>query len=236
MRIAVTRPAEDAGPLKARLEALGHDVIVVPLLMILPRQDVPIPDRPWQAIVCTSANGIRSLSGHDHLKSVRMLTVGPQSLAAARRAGFARTEAHGGNVDGLAAFIRGSLDPAAGPILYLSGSETAGDLEAQLKVAHFDCERSILYDAVPAASFGPIASALRERNVDAVLLYSPRSARIWRSLVEAEDLGEAAAVPHYLCLSPNVAAQLPPAWRLHVAATADDTAMMALLEQTAGTR
>ena len=110
MRIAVTRPEEDAGPLTAKLEALGHTVVMAPLLEIRPRDRVTIPDLPWQAVAVTSANGIRALGTGHGLTSFRTLTVGPQSLKAATAAGF-RAEAHGGDVNGLAAFIRAALDP-----------------------------------------------------------------------------------------------------------------------------
>lgn len=236
MHIAITRPAEDAAPLKAKLEALGHEAIVTPLLTIVPRDRVVIPEQPWQAIVATSANGIRSLDNAAHLKSIRMLTVGPQSLKAAQSAGFARAEAHGGDVKGLAAFIRETLKPDDGPILYLSGAATAGDLEALLTEAGFSCTRIILYDAVAAPSLGETGQALHGGQIDAVLLYSPRTARLWRSLIEAEGLMEAAQRPDYFCLSRNVAAVLPQDWRLHIALTPDEPAMLALLEQTAGTR
>ena len=231
MRIAVTRPEEDAGPLRARLEAMGHDVTVTPLLAIKPRDSVSIPSLPWQAVAVTSANGIRALPAAHGLASIRTLTVGPQSLKAALAAGL-RAEAHGGDVNGLAAFIRDALDPAQGPILYLSGSETAGDLEAQLKGAGFECHRLVLYDAVPAHSLGAMGNAIRKGAIDAVMLYSPRSAKIWRQLVEAENLDTPAAQIHHLCLSRNVAAVLPEAWKKAVAASPDEAAMLALLDQT----
>ena len=236
MRIVITRPAEDAAALRAKLETLGHEVMVTPLLAIVPRRDVVIPDRPWQAIAVTSANGVRVLTDPERFAFIRVLTVGPQSLEAARKAGFTRAEAHGGDVNGLARFMRDELDPANGPILYLSGAETAGDLEAQLSAAGFDCLRVVLYDAVPATSLGGTGAALGQSLVDTVVLYSPRTARIWHALVEAEDLAAEAARPHYLCLSKNVAAALPQAWRLHVAATPDEAAMLALLDQIARTR
>jgi uroporphyrinogen-III synthase len=231
MRIAVTRPEEDAGPLRAKLEALGHDVTVTPLLEISPRGDVTIPHLPWQAVAVTSANGIRALALPHGLESIRTLTVGPQSLKAALAAGLT-AEAHGGDVNGLAAFIRGNLDPAKGPILYLSGAETAGDLEAQLKAAGFACHRLVLYDAVPACTLGETGGAMRSRLVDAVMLYSPRSAKIWRGLVETERLDAQAAEIRHLCLSRNVAAVLPEAWAKAVAASPDEAAMLALLDQT----
>lgn len=233
MRVAVTRPEEDAGPLTARLEAMGHAVVMAPLLAIRPRLGVTIPDLPWQAVAVTSANGIRALPPGHGLTSFRTLTVGPQSLKAATAAGF-RAEAHGGDVNGLAAFIRAELDPKAGPILYLSGSETAGDLEAQLTAAGFGCHRCILYDAVPAKTLGPVEGVLRTGALDAVLLYSPRSARIWRGLVEQAGLAAAAASVTHLCLSRNVATVLPEEWTRTTAATPDETAMLALLEQIGG--
>jgi uroporphyrinogen-III synthase len=230
MRIAITRPEEDAAPLKARLEALGHDVIAAPLLAIEPRDGVSVPDRNWQAIAVTSANGIRTLPDLPHLKSIRMLTVGPQSLKAALAAGF-NAEAHGGDVHGLAAYIREHLDPAHGPILYLSGAETAADLELQLKEAGYDCQRLVLYDAVPADSLGAVNDALRNGQMDAVMLYSPRTARIWRRLVERALPSGQVPMPLHLCLSRNVAAVLPEAWPRVVAQSPDEAAMMALLEQ-----
>lgn len=236
MRIAVTRPREDAQPLKDKLENLGHEVIVTPLLAIVPRAGVTIPDRPWQAIAATSANGIRALPDIKRLQSIRMLTVGPQSLKAARDAGFRNAEAHGGDVEGLARYMRNALDPADGPILYLSGAETAGDLAAQLEAGGFEYARVVLYDAVPAHSLGHAGDALRVGEIDAVLLYSPRTARIWLELVRSQLLESEAGLPHYFCLSRNVAAVLPEVWNRHVAATPDEAAILRLLDEMTRTR
>lgn len=236
MRVIVTRPEEDAGPLRQTLEALGHSVILQPLMTIAPRAGVTIPTRPWQAVVATSANGIRALSDPAALHGLPLLTVGPQSLKAAQDAGFPRAEAHGGDVDGLAAHVIDTHRPADGPILYLSGAETAGDLQGRLSAAGFDCHRLVLYDAVPATQLGEAAQALRHGSADAVLLYSPRSARIWVRLVEAEELkAEAAALPS-LCLSRNVAAALPEGFTVLVAEKPENAAMLRLLEELRRTR
>ena len=230
MRIAVTRPEEDASVLGAKLEAMGHEVIAAPMITIRPRRDAVIPELAYQAIAVTSANGIRALARPDQLKSFRVLTVGQQSLAAANTLGLA-AEAHGGDVNGLAAFIRAGLDPAAGPILYLSGAETAGDLEGQLKSAGFDCRRAVLYDAVPSPTLGQAESAIRQGRLDAVLLYSPRTARIWQGLIAAAGLQDQSAGVRYFCLSRNVAAVLPEGCKVQVAASPGEAALLALLEQ-----
>jgi len=207
---------------------------MAPLLEIRPREGVSIPALPWQAVAVTSANGIRALPEGHKLQHFRVLTVGPQSLKAATAAGL-KAEAHGGDVNGLAAFIRGELTPEAGPILYLSGAETAGDLAAQLTEAGFDCHRVVLYDAAPATTLGAAEDALRAGRLDAVLLYSPRSAKIWRGLVEAAGLAPQAARLRHLCLSRNVAAALPPDWTSGVSESPDEAAILRLLEQSGRT-
>lgn len=236
MNIIITRPEEDGSPLKAKLEAMGHRVILMPLLRIVPRTRAFIRKLPYQAVVATSANGIRAITGHPELKSIRMLTVGPQSLKAAKDAGFLKAEAYGGDLEGLVAHIRKALPPSAGPILYLSGNETAGDLEGQLTKAGYECWRSIVYDAVQAKDPGPAEAALREGKADAVLLYSPRSARIWCKIMWDAGLAEEAASTHYYCLSRNVAATLPKTWSRTVAKSPDEAALLALLEPAYGTR
>lgn len=230
MRIAVTRPEEDSGPLQAKLEAMGHEPVAVPLLTIAPRPRVVIPERRWQAVAVTSANGIRALPDGALPKSLRMLTVGPQSLKAALAAGY-RAEAHGGDVHGLARFIRDNLCYEDGPVLYLSGQETAGDLEGQLNAAGFECVRVVLYDAVPASTLGVAEALLSQGLLDGVLLYSPRSAKIWRGLVEKAGFTKESERLQHFCLSPNVAAVLPENWHRRVASSPDETAMLALLEQ-----
>jgi uroporphyrinogen-III synthase len=153
-----------------------------------------------------------------------MLTVGPQSLAAARQAGFGTSQAQGGDVEGLARHIGDTLDPAHGPILYLSGAETTGDLEVRLTRLGFAVDRVVVYDAVAATSLSGAGIA----DHDGVLLYSPRTARIWVSLA-----GETARLLHHYCLSENVAAVLPAPWRKSVAMRPDEAAMLALLDHNA---
>ncbi len=216
----------------ARLAALGHQAIALPLLKIVPRPGIRIPERDYQAICVTSANAIRALGEPGALAAVPMLTVGPQSLHAAREAGFAKAEAHGGDVRGLADFIIRNLDPPRGPILYLSGAETSGDLEGRLREAGFDITRLVLYDAVAIAH----AALPSLGDYDGVLLYSPRSARIWAALVVVAGQEEAARTLTHYCLSANVAAALPPSWPATVAEKPEEAAMLALLDPSPRTR
>ncbi|HZO97441.1 MAG TPA: uroporphyrinogen-III synthase [Gaiellaceae bacterium] len=57
MRVIVTRPRAQAGPLVARLEALGHEVVECPLIEIERTSDEPIDCAGYEWAVVTSPNG-----------------------------------------------------------------------------------------------------------------------------------------------------------------------------------
>jgi uroporphyrinogen-III synthase len=227
MQLIITRPEVDALPLKAKLESLGHSAILAPLLKIVPRPDVYIPPLAYQLICATSANALKSIHLDDDIKKIPLLTVGPQSLATAHEEGFKSCESRGGDVNGLTAYVAANFNPKNGPILYLSGAETSSNLRALLKASGFAVERVIIYDAIIQTP-PEIDEALAKAN--GVLLYSPRSARIWHDLMVNSKLEKQAATPIYFCLSDNVAKILPQPWQRRVAKTPDEAAMLALLD------
>jgi uroporphyrinogen-III synthase len=225
MRLLVTRPSEDAHPLKEKLERLGHAVIVSPLLEIVPRRDVEIPSSNYQLIALTSANAIRCLAADKHLLGLRplpVLAVGPQSAAAARHAGFAEITEAGGDGEGLARHIIAHAKPDAGPVLYLSGQDTASDFAGRLARQGFAVTRVIAYEARPATTLAAEAA-----RAEGVLLYSPRSARLWLDL--AAKRAVAADVMMHFCLSPNIAAILPDGFARRVPARPDEEALLEII-------
>ena len=228
MRLIVTRPSEDSGPLAERLRAMGHEPVVAPLIEIVPREGATIPKAAWQAIAITSANGARALAPGHGLEAVPYLPSGAQSKAASLAAGFTSVTAAGGDVMRLASHMAATLDPARGPILYLSGNETAGDLEGLLKAKNFTVVRIVLYDAVATDHLPESLSSFSGNT--AVLLYSPRTARIWASLAAARPGIE--SLPHF-CLSANVAQALGPAYITRIAGEPTDRGMLALLNEGA---
>jgi uroporphyrinogen-III synthase len=227
MRLIITRPEDDAAALKAKLERLGHSAIPAPLLKIVARPAPAIPKANYQLICTTSANALKFFDAPDELKKIPLVTVGPQSLTAAKTAGFTFCEAHGGDARGLASHIIKNYNPEKGPILYLSGAETSADLQGLLTAQKFNVERLVIYDAVSQTPEG-LAQAFA--SADGVLLYSPRSARIWCDIIATSGLETAAAFPIYFCLSDNVANILPRHWQKRVAKTPDEAAMLALLD------
>ena len=228
MKLLVTRPLDDAGPLAQKLQSLGHEAVIVPLLAIKPRENVLLPDGPFQAVCTTSANGLVCKADLSHLLALPFHAIGSQSAAAARQAGFTHVSDKGGNVEGLAQYICRHAKPGAGPILYLSGAETSGDLEGKLKARGFSVVRAVVYDAVPET-----IADLAERIswADGVLLYSPRTAKIWQVEVAIAEANLSAEKLMHFCLSANVAAQLPKHWPRSVSESADENGMLSMLDR-----
>src|ERR1043166_8938182 len=89
MRLLVTRPEEDAARTAQALRARGHAVLIAPLLRIEAIEaDL---SGSWTAVLMTSANAARALSGHRQAAALLRLpafTVGDRTAEAARAAGF----------------------------------------------------------------------------------------------------------------------------------------------------
>jgi len=239
MRILVTRPREDADGLVAALTARGHDVLLEPLLTIVPRAAVDWPPghERAQALLVTSANGVRAFARADPRRDLPVYAVGAASAAAAGEFGFRAVVSAEGNVDDLAALVRRRLDPAAGPLLHSAAATPAGDLQGALAVADFTVLRAVLYDARPAEALSPESTrAINEGSIDAVTLFSPRTAAAFASLMEAAGLAPACWQIAALCLSPAVASEIAGlTWRrVVVAARPEQAALLAALDGLAG--
>ena len=65
MHVLVTRPAEDAEPLKARIEALGCKVSLAPLMEIVPNEIAPDHMDGATALIATSGNATVDLYLND---------------------------------------------------------------------------------------------------------------------------------------------------------------------------
>jgi uroporphyrinogen-III synthase len=229
MKLLVTRPVDDAQPLAEKLEGLGHEAILIPLLKIEARQGVSIPRGPFQASCVSSANGLLAKADLSPFHHTPFFAIGPQSALEARRMGFSHVHDKGGNVEGLVRTMCKSLKPENGPILYLSGAETTGDLEGKLKAEGFTVSRVIVYDAAPCA-VTDLPDLLA--GADGVLLYSPRTAKLWAQQVQQAQCGKAIENVTHFCLSANVAANLPQGWIKRTSRTPDENGMLTLLDQT----
>jgi uroporphyrinogen-III synthase len=86
VRVIVTRPRDQAGPLVTRLEELGHDVVACPLIEIEPFAD-PIDVDGYEWVIVTSPNGARELVKRARGELPKVAAVGPGTAETLRELG-----------------------------------------------------------------------------------------------------------------------------------------------------
>src|SRR5438105_6348219 len=88
VKVIVTRPRAQAGPLVERLEALGHEVVECPLIEIVPTGDEPVDTSGYDWVVLTSPNGAEHFVRRRSGPLPRVAAVGPGTAEALRTHGI----------------------------------------------------------------------------------------------------------------------------------------------------
>ncbi|MBM3509185.1 MAG: uroporphyrinogen-III synthase [Alphaproteobacteria bacterium] len=236
MRVLITRPESDSAALAAELGARGHQTLLQPLLVIVPT-GAAVDLAGVQAILATSANGIRALAAATAERRVPLYAVGDTSAATARASGFTDVASAAGDVAALVAVVAAALRPEDGRLLHVAGADIAGDLQAMLRAKGFTVDRVVLYRAIPAAALEPaIGDALKAARIDAVLFFSPRTARTFAKLASVAGIVPALGATAAICLSRAVAAEIEALrWRtVKIADRPDRAALIAALSTLAG--
>lgn len=240
MRLLITRPAEDAAPLVKMLKAQGHECVLSPLLSIV-AEDAGAKDlaahkvKDIQALIVTSANGVRAFAKADKRRSFKVMAVGDASAQAATSAGFKSVETASGDVDTLASLIKEKCAPKKGKLLHIAGSKVAGDLKGLLEKDGFVYERIILYRADKADRLSlTIQKEIRMSLIDGVLLYSPRTGASFVELLEKSGLKNHAKNMVVYGLSAAVRSKIKDvAWKdVKIAASPDQDALLACIQET----
>jgi uroporphyrinogen-III synthase len=86
VRVVVTRPRDQAGPLVARLEELGHEVVECPLIEIEPIAG-PVDVEGYDWVIVTSPNGARELLNRARGALPKLAAVGPGTAETLRELG-----------------------------------------------------------------------------------------------------------------------------------------------------
>lgn len=183
MHILLTRPESDSIKLARELRAAGHVVTIEPLLEVT-FHNQPIPDISGaQALVFTSANGVRAFARLSEDRSLAVVTVGATTAQAARDQGFTQVTAAGGNVESLGDMLAEAFNPTQGRLVHIAGSAIAGNLKGRLESLGFDVTREILYETTAATSLSDsLIGQIKAQEIDLMLFFSPRTAQTFANL------------------------------------------------------
>ncbi len=206
MRLLLTRPRAESVALAAELHAAGFETLTAPMIEIETLANAALELQGAQALLATSANGVRALATATPTRGLPLYAVGRATAGAARDAGFGTVESADGDVGALAGLVRARLDPAAGALVHAAGTVVAGDLSGLLTAAGFTVRRAVLYRARAVTALNSAtASALAGGTIDGALFFSPRTARTFVTLAQEAGLaGHVQGVTAY-CMSVAVA-------------------------------
>ncbi|MBE7636248.1 hypothetical protein GUA87_05290 [Sneathiella sp. P13V-1] len=234
MKLLITRPMSAAREMKSALETMGHDVILSPLLEISFRNTEPLDIEKVQALIVTSANGVKGLVRATENRSIPVYAVGDKSAAVAKQSGFEKIFSANGDVDDLARLIKERLPEDGGTLVHAGGARLAGDLGGDLQKAGYSYRREILYDAHDAEGLTPVAlSELKAGKLDGVLVFSPHTAKVLKQIIDADKLYDHISKLSIWCLSQNVANALSDlqAGQIFVAEHPTEKDLLALIEK-----
>lgn len=210
MEMLITRPLPDAEATRERLNALGIEADIAPMMS---RQNLPfhVPSpEGFAAIALTSTNALRSLVDANLVAPFvdkPLFAVGDRTANEARALGFKDVTAAEGTLGTLVTAL--ARAKPAGPIFYPAGKHLSGDLAHALAPHGHMVVTVPVYEMVAEEAITPdVAAKLVAGQFGAALFYSRRTAEIFCDVVSPVLAPELRRALPVLCLSENVASPL----------------------------
>ena len=228
-RALITRPQEDSADVSTALARCNITAVLAPMMRIqYVRANIENEVSMAQAILFTSRNGVRAFSRLSARRDITVLAVGDSTATLARDNGFVNIESAGGDSADLARLIIERLDPADGPLFHAAGATVAGGLTDTLNKGGFKSVRRTLYEATAEEALDDeTTAALRNRTLDYVLFFSPRTGQIFCELVEKAGLAQTCNSLTAISLSEAVTSEITAlTWRKTITAQMPTTAAL----------
>jgi uroporphyrinogen-III synthase len=186
--VLLTRPKEDSEKLARKLAELGYDSVIEPLLT-LQSAPTPPPDlKNLQAVMLTSPHALdfldRRMCETSGLFKLPCFCVGASTASAAQSFGFESLHDSAGDGLALASHIKSMLDSARGDILHIAGRDTDSRGREALERWGYIVRAWTTYAAETSSALSSITqSRFREAKLDAVLVFSARTAATLNTLI-----------------------------------------------------
>ncbi|MDC0426523.1 uroporphyrinogen-III synthase [Pelagibacteraceae bacterium] len=207
MNILITRPLIDAEDLMGKFFSLGHKIIHLPTLKIIPLVTKPINPNAFDAFIFTSANAVRNLKLDSNNKNLHCFCVGALTEKIARQVGFNNTSSAGGTINALKNLIIISEKiNKNSKLAYFCGDNISYDLDFELKKEGIKVEKIINYKS-------ELIKDLNDENKkliklyppDLIYIYSSRSAQSFVAIVKNYSLSPLVTQSTVMCISEKVA-------------------------------
>lgn len=200
--VVILKSVADAA-LEEMIAAQGFTPLYEPIMTIAPLAFDP--PAAGSTLVFTSAHAVRiaagMLPGRDH----PVFTVGDETAAMARDAGFETVVSAGGDAQSLQILLQNKLNTHENPAFYLRGADIAHDITGILGKNGVNLWEITVYAANPAQNLSEnLRRALDNRDINAILFYSARGAAIFTELVRRCGMGENLRGTKALCISDAV--------------------------------
>lgn len=230
MRLLITRTEPEASNLSDLLQKKGHTTYVEPLLRVNYHQ-VTAPKDPFQALVVTSSHALYGLQKNwktwqncqdgPNLSGLPLFTVGETTAKLAKtlqhKCNFNPIYQGSGTAEGLIDTILSHARAGHDPVLHLAGAELAYDMAADLSSHDITLKKLVIYETNPLKKLSlNIKNIIKNKDLDAILLMSPKTARIWARLVKHDALYSYIEDVKIFCLSQKVAKPLSDLGKLPV--------------------
>ncbi len=206
MNIIITRPLIDSEDLMGKLFSLGHQIIHVPTLQILPTDVAPINPDKYEAYIFTSANAIRNLKLEKVDKKKLCFCVGAITEKIVRQKGYSNTISAGGNVNALKNIILNSENLNKKNFLaYFCGDNITSDLDLDIQKEGYQVEKIINYKSKKIEELNENTNKIIiDHPPDIILVYSKRSAESFVELVKKYSLYGLMTGSRVMCISEKV--------------------------------
>jgi len=213
--IWITRPQADASRLATALSERGHSYCCYPLLE-LELHAVDYSSVPEVgALIVTSRNGVRGAVASSFPESwwdLPLFAVGAATANLAREFGFKDVQfpdvEDGGGAANLVPLIKKSFEGTA-PLFFWRGDVLAFDLKQALVQENMSVVDGVTYGMNEADVLAPdLKEQLSNGAIRDVVLMSPRTAGVYRRLMNKAGLDEVKKGLTHFCLSQAVADQL----------------------------
>lgn len=206
--ILVTRAEPGARETAARLNAMGLNGVLTPMLELKTLPETALPDaQDLSGLVFTSANGVRTYAERETSRDQTGWCVGPATAEAAHAAGFDDVRESAGNAIDLAEFIMARTAPSPKPLLHVANVAAAGGLKSTLERSGYAVLFAPIYEMRPATDLSPSLQTIIEGQSPAILLvHSEKGAAAFAALISNKQLPHVTGV----AISTRASAPLEP--------------------------